>query len=58
MPWVPCPTPDKVGHSTRYAAEAVLVASRRMRRRHGSPPIRAYQCACGLWHVTSKPYNP
>jgi hypothetical protein len=41
-----CPRPDK-RKLTREEAEAhVSVARRKL-----NPDIRAYQCACGAWHV-------
>lgn len=41
-----CPRPDK-RKLTREEAEAhVNVARRKL-----NPDIRAYQCACGAWHV-------
>lgn len=55
MGYIPCPHPEKVGHPSERRALEVITASRKLRRRHGSPPIRAYLCACGLWHVTSQP---
>lgn len=55
MGYIPCPHPEKVGHATERKALAAIQQSRKLRRRHGSPPKRAYLCACGLWHLTSQP---
>lgn len=52
-----CPTPHKKGHPSQWQAEAAL--EKAWRRGRGSHlPCRAYQCRCGLWHLTSQPYNP
>ncbi|MFW0785840.1 hypothetical protein AAFP35_15110 [Gordonia sp. CPCC 206044] len=52
-PTVICPTPDKEA----YVAQAVARdAITRIRRRTGpSVHLRCYECACGAWHITSKP---
>lgn len=42
-----CPTPDKVAHKSRSAAN---------RMKHvgsGGKRMRAYLCRCGFWHLAS-----
>jgi hypothetical protein len=48
---VSCPTPTKMGYSTRR--EAVTAAS--TMRRTGKRPVklRAYHCSCHRWHLSS-----
>lgn len=53
---VECPTPWKKDYPARLHAEnAMRKEWREGRGKH--MPIRVYQCGCGLWHTTSKPYK-
>ena len=47
---------EKVRFTTPEAAEdsaALINGGNRSNRNH--KPLRAYQCECGQWHLTSKP---
>lgn len=49
-----CPTPHKVGWSTRENAQKNLRKMMRSARRK-TICTRIYQCECGKWHMSSKP---
>jgi len=56
-----CPTPGKVAFPDKTTALEAMDLAQRMRRhgvartrRHGVER-RAYMCACGKYHLTSKP---
>lgn len=51
-----CPTPQKVAHPTRQQADRALGRAWRQGR-NAHLPCRAYHCPCGMWHLTSKPYQ-
>jgi hypothetical protein len=45
-----CPTPDKMGFSTRGAAKA---EAKRISNRYSlKGQLRPYRCDCGAWHLT------
>lgn len=48
-----CPTPEKRAFSSAKAAKASIVP--RGRASHGlKNRVRAYQCPCGLWHLSKQ----
>jgi hypothetical protein len=48
-----CPTPTKTSFCSHETAQRAL---RRMPVLYG--PVRAYECRCGRWHLTSQePYD-
>lgn len=57
-----CPRATKTAFPDRIAAELALVAIREAYGRNpvaDSVPVRAYQCTCKKWHLTSQrmPYG-
>lgn len=51
-----CPTPRKARYLTLQ--EAMRELARVKRTGHTEErPQRAYQCECGWWHLTRKPYQ-
>lgn len=54
-----CPHPDKVRYASRFAAEVQIGRAMRYAALYGDGyQLRAYQCCCGRWHLTSKPFKP
>lgn len=50
-----CPTPTKKRYRDEIAAKTHLSRIQRHDERGAKTPIRAYRCACGAWHLTSRP---
>jgi hypothetical protein len=48
-----CPTPAKLCYSTKASAEDAL----RHNPFDGDRRVRAYECRCGKWHLTSRSGN-
>ncbi|GAB90970.1 hypothetical protein [Gordonia rhizosphera] len=49
----PCPTPDKEAFAAESLAREGIA---RIKLRTGpSVGLRCYECACGAWHITSRP---
>ncbi len=48
-----CPTPDKKPY--RSAVDARDTIRHIQTVRSDVPPLNAYQCGCGAWHITSRP---
>ena len=53
----PCPHPSKRAYPSYRHADAALGKNLR-NGRGGRLAMRVYLCACGAWHLTSKPYRP
>lgn len=54
---IACPNPDKRAYATENEAREALWHS--WRTADGKKkPIRAYECACGCWHLTAQAWAP
>jgi hypothetical protein len=51
---VACTTPWKVSLISRERAEQRIAEINSTATHHTKTPQRAYLCACGTWHLTSK----
>jgi hypothetical protein len=53
-----CPTPRKIPYPSHQSAENALTKTWRNPRNGGQKlPIRAYECECKHWHLTSQPLH-
>lgn len=54
----PCPTPLKEPFGTEAAAlEKVVRINAEIGNVREKLPMRAYRCACGAWHMTSRAHS-
>lgn len=53
-----CPTPTKTRYTDEIKAKIHLSNISRYGESRRSAPVRAYECPCGAWHLTSMPSAP
>lgn len=49
-----CPTPTKRSYRDEIAAKLSMSNIAHYGEQRDRMPVRAYQCECGRWHLTSK----
>lgn len=47
-----CPRPEKGAYPSKLEAEHAILSV--WRKLGGGPKLRAYQCDCGMWHLTKR----